>query len=119
MKKTSVYASRIPRVLGLIISLCALPLLLTMTGCTTGSGYEQRTGESVADRGISSRVRAVLGQDEQYKYDSVRVETLNGSVELSGFVTSVAQKDRAGELASRLDGVRKVMNNITVRESAG
>jgi len=117
MKKTSGKTGRTTKVLGLVISLCALPLLINVTGCAT-SGYEQNTRESVADRGISSRVRAVLGQDTQYKYGKVRVETFNGTVQLSGSVNSMDQKYRAGEIASRLDGVREVVNDITVSESA-
>ena len=102
---------------GLAIGLCALPLLLNVTGCAT-SGYEQNTGESVAERGISSRVRELFEKDTQYKYGSVHVETHNATVQLSGTVNSIDQRNRAGELAGRLEGVREVVNNITVTQPA-
>jgi osmotically-inducible protein OsmY len=102
--------------LGLVFSLGALPLLLGVTGCTTGSRYEQSTGERIDDHNTSSRVRAALADDSQYKYDGVNVETFKGVVQLSGFVNTRDQKDRAGDLARKVKGVTDVENNITVKE---
>ena len=63
-------------------------------------------------------MKAVLGQDSQYKYDGVSVETFKGTVQLSGFVNSRDQKNRAGDLAKKVSGVKALVNNITVKESA-
>jgi osmotically-inducible protein OsmY len=104
------------KVLGLVIGLGAMPLLLSVTGCTTGSRYEQSTGERIDDHGTSSRVRAALADDSQYKYDGVNVETFKGVVQLSGFVNTKDQKNRAGDLARKVKGVTDVENNITVKE---
>jgi len=104
------------KVLGLVIGLGAMPLLLGVTGCTTGSRYEQSTGERIDDHGTSSRVRAALADDSQYKYDGVNVETFKGVVQLSGFVNTRDQKNRAGDLARKVKGVTDVENNITVKE---
>jgi len=116
MKKTSVSTGKTLKVLGLVIGLGALPLLLGLTGCTTGSRYEQSTGERIDDHGTSSRVRAALADDSQYKYDGVNVETFKGVVQLSGFVDTKDQKNRAGDLARKVKGVTDVENNITVKE---
>jgi osmotically-inducible protein OsmY len=116
MKKTSVNTGKTLKVLGLVIGLGALPLLLGVTGCTTGSRYEQSTGERIDDHGTSSRVRAALADDSQYKYDGVNVETFKGVVQLSGFVNTRDQKNRAGDLARKVKGVTDVENNITVKE---
>ena len=105
------------KMLALAICLGALPLLLGVTGCASSGRYEQ-TGERIDDSGTSSRVRAALGDDTQYKYGTVSVLTFKGSVELSGFVNSRDQKNRAGELARNVAGVREVSNYITVKESA-
>jgi osmotically-inducible protein OsmY len=91
-------------------------LLLGVTGCTTGSRYEQSTGERIDDHGTSSRVKAALADDSQYKYDGVNVETFKGVVQLSGFVNTRDQKNRAGDLARKVKGVTDVENNITVKE---
>ena len=116
MKKTSVNTGKTLKVLGLVIGLGAMPLLLGVTGCTTGSRYEQSTGERIDDHGTSSRVRAALADDSQYKYDGVNVETFKGTVQLSGFVNTRDQKNRAGDLARKVKGVNDVENNITVKE---
>jgi hypothetical protein len=116
MKKTSVNTGKTLKVLSLVIGLGALPLLLGVTGCTTGSRYEQSTGERIDDHGTSSRVRAALADDSQYKYDGVNVETFKGVVQLSGFVNTRDQKNRAGDLARKVKGVTDVENNITVKE---
>jgi len=116
MKITSVNSGTTLKVLSLVIGLGALPLLLGVTGCTTGSRYEQSTGERIDDHGTSSRVRAALADDSQYKYDGVNVETFKGVVQLSGFVNTRDQKNRAGDLARKVKGATDVENNITVKE---
>jgi hyperosmotically inducible periplasmic protein len=116
MKKTSVNTGKTLKVFGLIIGLSAMPLLLGLTGCTTGSRYEQSTGERIDDHGTSSRVRAALADDSQYKYDGVNVETFKGVVQLSGFVNTRDQKNRAGDIARKVKGATDVENNITVKE---
>ena len=116
MTKASVNTGKTLKVLGLVIGLGALPLLLGVTGCTTGSRYEQSTGERIDDHGTSSRVRAALADDTQYKYDGVNVETFKGVVQLSGFVNTRDQKSRAGDIARKVKGATDVENNITVKE---
>lgn len=118
MKNTSVNTGNTAKVLAMVLSLSAMPLLLGVTGCATGSRYEQSTGERIDDHGTSARVKASLADDTQYKYDGVSVETFKGTVQLSGFVNSRDQKNRAGDLAKKVVAVREVVNNITVKESA-
>jgi osmotically-inducible protein OsmY len=45
------------------------------------------------------------------------VETFKGTVQLSGFVNSRDQKNRAATLAQNVEGVKEIANNITVQES--
>ena len=116
MKKTSVSTGKTLKVLSLVVGLGAMPLLLGVTGCTTGSRYEQSSGERIDDHGTSSRVRAALADDSQYKYDGVNVETFKGTVQLSGFVNTRDQKNRAGDIARKVRGATNVDNNITVKD---
>jgi hyperosmotically inducible protein len=118
MKKTSVNTGKFIKVLGLALSLAALPLLVGVTGCTTTSHPNQSRGERIDDQAISSRVQDALEADPLYKFGGVNVDTLQGTVQLSGFVTAREQKSRAAELARNVEGVREVANNITVKESA-
>jgi hyperosmotically inducible periplasmic protein len=117
MNKTSVKTGKTLRVFGTILLIGTMPLLLGVTGCATGNRYEQSTGERIDDHGTSSRVRSALADDAQYKYGSVNVETFKGTVQLSGFVNSRDQKNRAADLAKQVASVKEVVNNITVKES--
>lgn len=117
MFKTSVNKATTVKLVALIISVAALPVLCGVTGCSTGTQYKQSTGEYIDDHGTSSRVKKALGADPQYKYEGVNVETFKGTVQLSGFVNSKEQRDRAGDLAEKVDGVKEVENKITVKEA--
>jgi hyperosmotically inducible protein len=115
MKRTHISTGKTVKVLALVIGLGTMPLLL-ITGCTTGSRYEQSTGERIDDHGTSSRVRTALANDSKYKYEDVNVETFKSTVQLSGFVNTKDQKNRAGDLARQVTGVTDVENNITVKD---
>ena len=125
MKNTSVNTGRSLKGLALVLCVGALPLLLGVTGCSTPppipapaeSGHQQTTGARIDDQNTSVRVNAALAQDIEYKFDRVKVETFNGTVQLSGFVSSIDQKNRAGDIAGKVEGAKEVRNNITVQVS--
>lgn len=101
--------------IGIAIWLGIVATLIITSGCA-GDRYHQSTGEHVDDRATSMRVKRALGDDAQYKYPMVEVKTFKGTSQLSGFVNTRGQKSRAGEIAKRVQGVRDVENNITVKE---
>jgi hyperosmotically inducible periplasmic protein len=115
MKKNSIKTIHATKILSLALCLGALPLLTMVTGCA-GDRYHQSTGEAIDDHATSTRVKSALGNDGEYKYDSVDVQTFKGTVQLSGFVDTSAQKSRAAEIAKNVDGVKDVDNNITVKQ---
>src|SRR5436190_22934603 len=100
---------------GLAICLGASASILGFTGCA-GNRYEQSTGEHIDDTATSMRVKKALGNDPEYKYGQVEVKTFKGTTQLSGFVNTRDQKNRAGDIAKRVEGVREVQNNIAVKE---
>ncbi len=98
-----------------------LPLALALltlggiAGCThPGNQYTRSTGEYIDDHGIASRVKSALKDDAVYKYEDVNVTSFRGTVQLSGFVPTDEQKTRAADLASHVQGVLQVQNNITL-----
>lgn len=101
---------------GLILALSAMPILVSVTGCASGNRPNQSTVDRNKDHGTSSRVMMALAEDTQYKYSAVNVATIEGTVQLSGFVNSSDQKNRAGDLAQKVSG-KEVVNHITVKES--
>jgi osmotically-inducible protein OsmY len=117
MKKTTVRMGRGLKLSALILSVSAVAIAGGLTGCA-GDRYTQSTGERIDDKGDSTRVRSALNEDTQYKYEDVKVQTFKGVVQLSGFVNSRDQKNRAGDLAKKVQGVKDVENNITVKETA-
>ena len=108
MTKTSVM------VRALITCLSALPLMVGLTGCA-GDHYNQSTDQCVADRRTAERVREALAAGADYKYDGVKVIACKGVVQLSGLVNTSAQRNRAGEVARKVVGVKSVKNNLTVK----
>jgi hyperosmotically inducible protein len=98
--------------LTLCLGLAAAGALFT-TGCA-GNRYDRSTGEYIDDKSVDSRVKDALHDNAEYKFDGVQVACFKGTVQLSGFVDSEAQKYNASKIAKTVQGVRDVENNITV-----
>lgn len=98
----------------ILASALALAGTLGLGGCAVTSG-QSSVGQYVDDATISTRVKARFAADKQVSAMRLNVDTLNGVVQLSGFATSQAEKERAGELARSTPDVRQVRNDIVVR----
>ena len=72
-------------------------------------------GEALDDATISVKVKAALLQAPDVKGLDVTVETDKAVVQLSGFVASQAQIDKAVEVAKGVRGVREVQNKMSVK----
>jgi osmotically-inducible protein OsmY len=92
----------------------ASALVLSLAACDAVSGRET-TGQYVDDATISTKVRESYVADPVIKSMEVHVETLQGVVELSGFVDTRKQEDRAVALARKVKGVQSVQDNLIVR----
>ena len=104
----------IVRVLTFITCLCALPLMISLPGCATAR-FNQSIDPRIEDSRTAERVREALAATPQYKFDGVQVAASNSAVRLSGFVNTSAQRTRAGEVASKVVGVKSVENNLAVK----
>ena len=89
-------------------------LTLVTSGCAVWRGQTD-VGTYVDDRTISTSVKAKLLEDKQTGGMSINVDTLNGTVALSGFAKTPAEKEKAGLIARNTKGVREVHNNLVVR----
>lgn len=89
-----------------------LPLMLA--GCA-GTATQESTGEYIDDTVLTSRVKGVLLNDPQVSGLSINVETFKGTVQLSGFVKTVSERNRAVQLTRSVKGVRQVRNDILIR----
>ena len=70
-----------------------------------------------ADAAITAKVKAAFLAEKNLKSLDLHVTTLNGTVELSGFVTSSAQVDQAVDVALHVDGVKDVKNDLHLKTS--
>ncbi len=98
----------------LLLSVAVVIGSLVSAGCAVTSG-QSSVGEFVDDATVTTRVKTRFAQDQQVSAMRIGVETLNGSVQLTGFATSQTEKDKAATIARAVPGVRNVQNNIVVR----
>lgn len=89
-------------------------LLLAVGGCASTATTEG-TGEYVDDSIITTKVKAVIFNEPSLKSRELNVETFKGKVQLSGFVSSQADINRAMELTRGVKGVRSVKNDMLVK----
>jgi hyperosmotically inducible protein len=78
---------------------------------------DRTAGQVSRDGVIAAKVKAEIARDEGLAAASdINVEVDGGIVQLSGFLPSLEQKNRARDAATRVKGVRDIRNNITLEE---
>ncbi len=88
--------------------------VLTTAGCAVSRG-QQTTGAYIDDATITSQVKSRMLDNPDVAGTSISVETLNGTVMLSGFAKNTVEKDTAERIARDVNGVKTVKNQIVVR----
>ena len=99
--------------IALAASVAALSLI-TFPGCAVQRGQES-VGSYIDDAGITTRIKSGFVESKSVDAASIKVETLNGVVMLSGFAKDATEKTRAEEIARAVTGVTGVKNEISVR----
>jgi osmotically-inducible protein OsmY len=89
-------------------------LLASLFGCA-GTSTKAGTGEYVDDTVITTKVKAAIFNEPTLKSAEINVETFKGRVQLSGFVNSRADINKAVELARRVGGVTSVKNDMRMK----
>jgi len=98
----------------LIGYLVLLMLVATFAACASTRTHES-TGEYMDDSTITTKVKALLAEDDFLKSFKISVETYKGRVQLSGFVNSQDAVKKAGEITRSVKGVTSVANNLIVK----
>jgi osmotically-inducible protein OsmY len=93
----------------------ALLIVVSLGACAAISGRETGT-QYVDDATLTTRVKADIVKDQSLKGFEIHVETMQDTVQLSGFVDTAQQKNQAGQIAAGGTGVIAVRNNILVRQ---
>ncbi len=89
-------------------------VLAALLGCASTSKHEG-TGEYLDDTAVTTKVKAVIFNEPTLKSAEINVETFKGTVQLSGFVSSRADINKAVELARDVKGVTAVKNDMRVK----
>jgi osmotically-inducible protein OsmY len=84
------------------------------SGCAVARG-QQTPGAYLDDGAITTEVKGRLLDNPAVAGTSISVETLNGTVMLSGFAKSNNERATAESLAWKVKGVKAVKNEIAVR----
>lgn len=98
----------------LLTALATTTVLVTATGCAVSRGQES-VGAYIDDTAITTAVKARFIDNKTVDASAISVETLKGTVMLSGFAKSDSEKRVAESVAWKVEGVKSVKNEITVR----
>ena len=91
--------------------------LAATTGCAVTRDQET-VGAYVDDTAVTTRVKAKFAADPTVSAMAISVETLKGTVQLSGFAKSAEERAMAEKLARGTSGVKAVKNDIAVRQGS-
>ncbi len=86
--------------------------LVSIVGC---SSTPRDTGQYLVDSDVTTKVKAAIYNDPQVKDNEINISTFKGAVQLSGFVRSQADIDRAVALARGVSGVKDVTNDMSLK----
>jgi osmotically-inducible protein OsmY len=96
------------------VALAAGLAVALASGCAVTAG-QQSVGQYVDDASITAAVKAKLAEDPAVSAARISVETMKGTVQLSGFATSASERQRAVDLARSVKGVTGVQDAMKVQ----
>lgn len=85
-----------------------------MTGCAVVRD-QQTVGSYIDDATITTQVKARFAEDPTVSAMAIKVETLKGVVQLSGFAKTSTEREKAATIAANVNGVARVVNDIMVK----
>ena len=97
-----------------LIAMVAGVAMTSAVACST-TRTQRAPGEQVDDAALLGRVKAALVADSVTKARQIEVDVHRGTVQLNGFVGSASEKSQATIVATGVEGVMKVQNNLSVR----
>ena len=97
-----------------LLATTATVALVALAGCAATATHEG-TGQYVDDSVITTKTKAAIFNEPSLKSAEINVETFKGAVQLSGFVRSQADINRAVEVARGISGVTSVKNDMRLK----
>lgn len=101
-----------------VLSLVAV-MAAGFVGCATDDtdrdSHKRSAGRYIDDKMLIGKVKGALDDNAVYKFPDVKVNTYNGTVQLTGFVDTMEQKRKAEEIARNVQGVAAIQNEIALK----
>jgi osmotically-inducible protein OsmY len=98
----------------LIATATVLAAVTVLPGCAVTRG-QSTVGAYIDDAAITTAVKAKFVENKQVDAAAITVETLEGTVMLSGFAKSAQERSTAESIARATKGVKAVKNQLDVR----
>lgn len=89
------------------------------SAATAASASQESKGNMTEDAMITTKVKAAFVKDQAVPALKIKVTTNNGIVQLSGFVGSAQEAERAAEVARQVPGVKDVKSDIQLKPDMG
>lgn len=100
--------SQLTKILGIFA------LVVLLAACAMFDGRET-VGQYVDDTTITSKAKAEILGEPSLKVLQINVETMQGIVQLSGFVDTTQSETKAIDIVNRIHGVKGIKNDLVVR----
>ena len=97
-----------------LVAFVSALMLAFLLGCAETS-TRQGTAGYLDDTVITTKVKAAIFNEPSLKSSEINVETFKGTVQLSGFVSSRADIDKAVAVARGVQGVTSVKNDMRLK----
>lgn len=94
--------------------LASAVIAASLVACA-GTPKQESTGEYLDDTVLTAKVKSALLNDPTVSGLAVNVESFKGTVQLSGFVKSADEREKAVQVARKVGGVKQIRNDILLR----
>ena len=89
-------------------------LMASLVGCAS-TATKEGTGEYLDSTVITTKAKAAIFKEPSLKSLEIKVETFKGVVQLSGFVNSQEDIDKAVKIVQQIEGVKSVKNDMQLK----
>lgn len=98
----------------LISAVLLMMSFISVLGCSSAP-QKETTAEYIDDSYLTTKVKAAILRQPALKSSEINVESFKGIVQLSGFVNSRSDINRAVEVTRTVRGVKSVRNDMRLK----
>jgi osmotically-inducible protein OsmY len=96
-------------------ALCIAAIMAMAVSACAPTSKSEGTGGYLDDTVVTTKVKSALLGEKNLKSTQISVETFKGRVQLSGFVDSSQDANRAVQISRGVPGVKSVSNQMQIR----